>query len=413
MIFDNYEPSEFRMLAHEVVNSSDTNIVSPRGLKTYEITPGIIIMPKELQRKRVHWHKSRFENSIFGYIEGIQVLAGQDFVHNFGWYAPKIAQFADEGTTFFHGSYGPRLGTHKWSSVEELIKTRRENSKFTDNIIGLENKPDGWRNFCVLNQFTEVFKKLIEDPSSRQAVMTIWNPSVDNDPHKDIPCTVAFQFLVRNKLVHMNTYMRSQDLMTGFLYDTMQFRLFQEIMAGWLGLDVGDYHHFVGSLHIYEKDIEKTQTIFTNTDYRDIYQHYKTFDARLPYNQWVYMMEILTHIENFSRQGLISRSMRFLKKLENINQFWLDLAKAIISINAGKYGNIGIAKVLAEGIKSDLQVPTLARAFAYHKRKTGENITKDYGHIYPIEWFLDSIDSFVEEKGDSIKLAKELEHIGK
>lgn len=48
--------------------------------------------------------------------------------------------------------------------------------------------------------------------------------------------------------------MRSNDLFRGLPHNVVQFTSLQEVFAGWLGLEVGTYHHYSDSLHLYEKD---------------------------------------------------------------------------------------------------------------------------------------------------------------
>jgi len=47
--------------------------------------------------------------------------------------------------------------------------------------------------------------------------------------------------------------MRSNDLFLGTPYNFIQFTTLQEVMAGWLGLDLGSYCHLSDSLHVYEE----------------------------------------------------------------------------------------------------------------------------------------------------------------
>lgn len=51
--------------------------------------------------------------------------------------------------------------------------------------------------------------------------------------------------------------MRSNDVYLGLPYNLVQFSALQEIVAGWLGIEVGSYHHFTDSLHVYEKDLNQ------------------------------------------------------------------------------------------------------------------------------------------------------------
>lgn len=93
------------------------------------------------------------------------------------------------------------------------------------------------------------------DPYSRQAVVHI--KDADNRPTKDTPCTVALQYQIRDNKLYATTFMRSNDIWLGLPYDMFAFMNLQVKMAMELNVDLGDYTHFTGSLHLYEKDANK------------------------------------------------------------------------------------------------------------------------------------------------------------
>jgi thymidylate synthase len=51
--------------------------------------------------------------------------------------------------------------------------------------------------------------------------------------------------------------LRSNDLFLGLPHNFIQFTYLQEILAGWLGLDVGKYFQLSDSLHVYAHDLDK------------------------------------------------------------------------------------------------------------------------------------------------------------
>ena len=59
----------------------------------------------------------------------------------------------------------------------------------------------------------------------------------------------------------MYTTMRSQDLWLGFGYDVFAATVLQEFLAGWLGVELGEYHHHVDSLHLYAPVLERAAAI--------------------------------------------------------------------------------------------------------------------------------------------------------
>lgn len=98
--------------------------------------------------------------------------------------------------------------------------------------------------------FKHIYNLLKDDPDTRQAVATIYGPQ-DRHKSKDIPCTLSFQFFIREGKLNMIATMRSNDLLWGFPYDTNGFCFLQEALAATLGLELGTYELHAGSLHIY------------------------------------------------------------------------------------------------------------------------------------------------------------------
>lgn len=111
------------------------------------------------------------------------------------------------------------------------------------------------------DQMEYVEKALRSNPFSRQAVIHIKDPvDYTEFPTKDVPCTVALQYFIREGKLHATTYMRSNDLWTGFPYDVFSFTCFQVMLAFRLGVDIGTYTHFAGSLHLYKRSLEEWQS---------------------------------------------------------------------------------------------------------------------------------------------------------
>lgn len=108
------------------------------------------------------------------------------------------------------------------------------------------------------DQLDYVVKALTKDPNSRQAVIHIKDPvDYTQQPTRDVPCTVCLQYLIRNGKLYTTTYMRSNDLWTGFPYDVFSFTCLQIILAFRLGVEVGTYTHVAGSLHLYERSLDE------------------------------------------------------------------------------------------------------------------------------------------------------------
>lgn len=108
------------------------------------------------------------------------------------------------------------------------------------------------------DQVNRAYDTLKYNPQSRQVVMEIWKPDMDlprsmGQPNNDdIPCNICSLLKIRNEKLLWTQIMRSNDILFGLPYDFLQFTFLQEIMAGWLNIEVGEYMHISDSLHMYE-----------------------------------------------------------------------------------------------------------------------------------------------------------------
>lgn len=109
----------------------------------------------------------------------------------------------------------------------------------------------------IHGSLSSIVSLLNRDPSSRQAVLTIYSSANDLDrQRKDIPCTLSIQFFCRDGKLLARTSMRSNDVFLGLPYDLVQFIALQSAVATALDLPLGAYSHAVGSMHAYTRDLE-------------------------------------------------------------------------------------------------------------------------------------------------------------
>lgn len=114
-------------------------------------------------------------------------------------------------------------------------------------------------------QLPLVVRKLTEDPNTRQAIITLWNPDLDNMPgKKDYPCTIALGFSIIDDHVELDVTMRSNDVWRGFPYDIFQFTQLQHTVANLLSRRIGSYRHHTYSLHIYDEDVDQAHDVAYN-----------------------------------------------------------------------------------------------------------------------------------------------------
>ncbi len=157
---------------------------------------------------------------------------------------------------------------------DERLSTISAYSKFWNKVSDdglVVNSAYGKRLFYDLTpdrttHFNYAFNKLAEDIHTRKAIMLMSRPE-DMKDSKDNVCTLTLQFFIRNNQLNLIVNMRSCDIWYGFTYDVPFFTFVQELMLERLNrvcgynLTMGLYIHQAGSLHAYEKDFDKINTL--------------------------------------------------------------------------------------------------------------------------------------------------------
>lgn len=139
------------------------------------------------------------------------------------------------------------------------------------------------------NQIEKIIEMLSKNPDNRRAIININEPNENIIETKDEQCTVYLQFFVRNNKLDMTACMRSNDIINGLTNDIVAFTALQQYIAYRLGIEVGNYTHFDGSLHYYhnERDDSKIKSISELT-FEDLNED--SLDA--PYEiDWIKMYE--------------------------------------------------------------------------------------------------------------------------
>lgn len=243
-----------------------------------------------------------------------------DFIQ---YYLPRYASDSDDGETI-HGGYGPRLFGHRG-----------------------------------INQIQNVIDRL-GDPkkrSSRRAVIQMFDAEDFAGSHKEIPCTTTLQFLVRSKRLHMITAMRSNDAWFGLPHDIFCFTMLQEIVARTLGLGVGRYRHFAGSLHLYEEHVPQAQ------EYLDEgVQGLVAMPAMPAGNPW----KSVAVLQEAERR--IRRDLTLPTSVDGLDPYWGDMVR-LLSVFAATGSKTRIAALRAQIVN-----PEYAMYVDAQKRKKARQV---------------------------------------
>ena len=116
------------------------------------------------------------------------------------------------------------------------------------------------------NQFENVINCLKKDSGTRQAVLSIWNSDKDMKPEKTgggnrIPCSLNYQFLIRNNRLHCIYSMRSNSAIEHCpidLYCTTGLMKYvvERLKKNYPSLKVGSLTYICGSFHCFQWNLK-------------------------------------------------------------------------------------------------------------------------------------------------------------
>jgi thymidylate synthase len=117
-----------------------------------------------------------------------------------------------------------------------------------------------------------IVRLLQQDSMSRRAVIPMYGTDTDHMDMeaKDVPCTLAVEFRLRNGHLNMRAIMRSQDILWGMGNDLPTFSFLQEIVATLLNAEMGTLTVSVGSFHVYESRIEMFNNIISSATHEPV-----------------------------------------------------------------------------------------------------------------------------------------------
>jgi thymidylate synthase len=175
------------------------------------------IMTLSNPRDRIVTDPLRNANPFFHVLEFVWMMAGRDDADWISTFNSRMTEFANGGQ--INGAYGKR-----------------------------------WRNWHGVDQIPLVAARLRRDPQTRQAVLAMWDPLLDNELFlKDYPCNTHIYFRVNNNQLHMTVCNRSNDLIWGMMgANIVHMTFLHELVSRMVGIPMGRYQVMTNNLHIYE-----------------------------------------------------------------------------------------------------------------------------------------------------------------
>ena len=266
-------------------------------------------------------------NPAFAIVETVWILAGREDSALPNHWNPELPKYTGLGE-LYPGAYGHRL-----------------------------------RHRFGLDQLERAYLALSNKPESRQVVLQIWDSGTDLPDEKgepanpDIPCNVLSMLKVRDSKLEWTQVMRSNDLFRGAPYNFVQFTVLQEVMAGWLGLEVGSYDHLSDSLHVYEDDFGSLKGFDGKAEVVP-----STDSLRLPREESdVAFAMVERRLDAMTEDGLTEERMQELSRDDSLPEAFSNLLSVVAADSARRRGWTVLSKALVEQCTNDALVQACER----------------------------------------------------
>lgn len=183
--------------------------------------------------ERVLLDPKRDANPFFHLMESFWMLSGSNDTASIGKFISTLSQFSDDGKTF-HGAYGHRWQKHfgKYDIAEDFYPT---------------------------NQLTQIISLLRSDPTTRRAVLSMWDPVADlGRDGKDFPCNTQLYLRNRTGELDLTILCRSNDAIWGaYGANAVHFSILHEFLSLATGLKQGRLYQWSNNFHAYESVLDK------------------------------------------------------------------------------------------------------------------------------------------------------------
>jgi len=118
----------------------------------------------------------------------------------------------------------------------------------------------------VVDQISDLVKQIKANPDSRRLIISAWNVT-DLPEMALMPCHTLFQFYVANGKLSCQLYQRSADVFLGVPFNIASYALLTLMIAQVCDLELGEFVHTFGDVHIYNNHIEQVKLQLSRTPF--------------------------------------------------------------------------------------------------------------------------------------------------
>jgi len=123
-------------------------------------------------------------------------------------------------------------------------------------------------NGKTIDQLSELIQQLKINPDSRRLIISAWNVA-DLPDMKLMPCHCLFQFYTspaeagKKRKLSCQLYQRSADVFLGVPFNIASYALLTMMIAQVCDMDLGDFVHSFGDVHLYRNHFEQAELQLT------------------------------------------------------------------------------------------------------------------------------------------------------
>lgn len=249
-------------------------LVSEIRRDVYEM--GALVKPKSMQNKNIEGNIDFETKEILNYSYCLQTLEKEHMLfidkESYEWCKAEFNERVDPT--------GVNPG-EAWKLRENVWKEYLNDSDKFDYSYGARlnerpwlPNPDSWDDVIGEGMLRHIIGELDRNPDTRQAILSIWDRQIDPGRIggiKRVPCSMYYQVIIRDNLVHIIYNQRSCDVVTHFGNDVWQAWHLKEFITQQLRtMGHGEYrggnlYHNIASLHSYRKDWDILKKCITET----------------------------------------------------------------------------------------------------------------------------------------------------